>query len=374
MKETNILETIKHTLFRSWYTLDSLEDRIYHLVLDVVVFASVISVVMGLVMGLPKGAMLVTGLILLFLIILQFVTIRFPKYADTCRIVLVLGLNFVFFPLNFFASGGIHGGMILFYLAGLYLCAILLHGNSGRILFVLTLIWMELSIIISDKFPQLVPEVTHDQHMDSIRMTLILAGLAVYALTVLIFMSYESERKKNEVLVKSLQRLSVMDALSGLYNRRELFRRLEVMYGTEQKRTETLTRVGHYIAMFDIDDFKKLNDTYGHSFGDQALVAVSKVLNEMVSPEKGELSARYGGEEFVSILSAPDFETAFERVDQARKKISELHWEDRPDVRVTISGGLISCQDYPELKQAMHDVDELLYKAKSAGKNRILTE
>ena len=75
MKEMNVLEKIKHTLFRSWYTLDSLEDRIYHLVLDVVVFASVISVVIGLFMGLPKGAMFVTGLILLFLIILQFITI-----------------------------------------------------------------------------------------------------------------------------------------------------------------------------------------------------------------------------------------------------------------------------------------------------------
>ena len=135
MKEMNVLEKIKHTLFRSWYTLDSLEDRIYHLVLDVVVFASVISVVIGLFMGLPKGAMFVTGLILLFLIILQFITIRYQKCGDACRYALVLGLNFVLFPLNFFASGGVHSGMILFYLAGLYLCAILLHGNTGRVFF-----------------------------------------------------------------------------------------------------------------------------------------------------------------------------------------------------------------------------------------------
>lgn len=370
-----MLEKVKHFLFRSWFTLDTLHERIYHLVLDVIVFVSVISVIMGLFQHPPVQSMISISLILLFLIVLQFITIRYPRYSNTCRLVLVIGLNFVLFPFCFFASGGIHSGMILFYLAGLYLCAILLKGEFGRIIFAASLIWMIATIILAQHFPQLMPEVTSLQHYQVVRMTLILAGIAIYSLTVLILMSYDNERRQNEKLLETLQQLSIKDVLSGLYNRRELFRRLEVMYGgQEKKRTETLTREGRYIAMFDIDDFKKLNDTYGHSFGDQVLVSVSKVLNDMALQKNGELTARYGGEEFVSIISAPGMDRAFERVNAARLEIQKLRWDDAPRVRVTISGGLISCQDHPDLTQAMHDVDELLYKAKAAGKNQIMTQ
>jgi diguanylate cyclase (GGDEF)-like protein len=354
--------------------VDTLQERIYHLVLDVIVFASVIAVVIGLLQRQPRQAMISIALVLLFLIIIQFVTIRYPKYSKACRVVLVFGLNFVLFPYSFFVSGGIHSGMVLFYLTGLYLCAILLKGKTGQIVFLASLAWMELSIIVGQKFPGLVPEVTQDQHVRIVRMSLVLAGVAIYALTVLIFMSYDNERRQNEDLMKTLQQLSVKDVLSGLYNRRELFRRLEDMYGGQERKRDTLTRDGRYIAMFDVDDFKKLNDTYGHSFGDQVLVSVAKVLSDMVRLDRGELTARYGGEEFVSILIAQDKEEAFERVNLAVQEISQLRWNEAPEVRVSISGGLISCEEHPNLTQAMHDVDELLYKAKAAGKNQIIVK
>ena len=123
--------------------------------------------------------------------------------------------------------------------------------------------------------------------------------------------------------------------------------------------------------MFDLDDFKNLNDTYGHSFGDTVLVDVAQALQDMVRPDLGELSARYGGEEFVSILSAASLEEAFDRVDRARRRIAQLSWAEHPEVRVSISGGLLSCEDHPDLTQAMHDVDALLYRAKAENKNRI---
>ena len=91
----------------------------------------------------------------------------------------------------------------------------------------------------------------------------------------------------------------------------------------------------------------------------------------MIVPENGELTARYGGEEFVSILKAGSMDEAYARVDKARQQITELVWEDNPEVRVSISGGLISCEDHAELTVALHDADALLYKAKAAGKNCI---
>ena len=366
------MEKIKRVLFRSWYVLETLEDRIYHIILDVAVFISVISVAAGLLQRLPANSMLMTVMILLYLIVIQYITMRHPKYAKACRVALLLGFNLVLFPLCFFASGGIYSGMILFYLIGLSLCAMLVRGNAGGTIFVVSLLALELSITLSGRFPQLVQPMTPKQHLSDMKVTLLLTSLALYTMFILILRSYSQERRQNEELMEKLRTLSVRDALSGLYNRRELFRRMELMYGGAPKeRTETLSRAGHYIAMFDVDNFKKINDTYGHSVGDKALVSVSGVLRDMVDPKAGELTARYGGEEFVSVLSASSLDEAFERVDRARQQISELRWEELPGVSISISGGLICCDDHPDLTQAMHDADELLYKAKAAGKNRI---
>ena len=288
---------------------------------------------------------------------------RRPQCADTCR---------VLFPLHFFTSGGIYSGMILFFLTGLALSAMLLRGKFGGIVFVLSLLVMCACVVVSVHCPQLVQPMTQRQHRDNMISTLVLAGMALYSTILLILRAYVLERAQNRELMERLRSLSVMDSLSGLYNRRELFRRLEVMYGGEHsERSETLTCRGHNIAMFDADNFKALNDTYGHSFGDEVLVSISDVLRGMVRPEAGELTARYGGEEFVSILTASDMEEARARIEEARRQIEALRWESNPSVRVSVSCGLISCEKHLDLTNAMHDVDELLYAAKAAGKNRV---
>ena len=368
----NALEKIKHTLFRSWYTLETLEDRIYHIILDVAVFMSVPTVIFGIIQHMPGPSVVMSVAILVFLIIIQFVTMRCPKYADLCRMLLVLGMNLVFLPVCFFTAGGLHSGMILFFATGFVLCGLLLRGKTAGIVFTLTLVVMELALILSVRFPEFVEPMTPEQHLLDAETALILVGTSLFAVTGLLLRSYAEERDRNVDLMQKLRDLSVMDALSGLYNRRELFRRLEVMYGDIPKeRTETLSVDGRYLAMFDIDNFKTLNDTYGHGFGDTVLVSVANVLRDMVNPENGELSARYGGEEFVSILRAPSREEAYARVNQAREEIMSLSWEEFPSVRVSISGGLISCEDHADLTQALHDVDDLLYKAKAAGKNQV---
>lgn len=366
------MEKIKHVLFRSWYSLETLEDRIYHIILDVAVFMSVPTVVFGIVLHMPRASVIMSIAILLFLIVLQFVTIRFPKYSDLCRLLLVLGMNLVLMPVCFFSSGGLHSGMILFFATAFVLCGLLLRGRTAGIVFTLSLVVMELTLILSVRFPQFVEPMTAEQHLLDAQTSLFVVATALFAITSLILRSYAHERDQNVELMQKLRTLSTVDALSGLYNRRELFRRLEVMYGNKPKaRTETLALEGRYLAMFDIDNFKTLNDSYGHSFGDAVLVSVSQVLRDMIRPENGELSSRYGGEEFVSILCASSREEAYSRVDRARQEILSLRWEEYPDVRVSISGGLISCEDHPDLTRALHDVDALLYRAKAAGKNQI---
>ena len=366
------LEKVKHTLFRSWYTLDNLEDRIYHIILDVAVFMSVPTIVFGVILHMPRPSIIMSVAILLYLVVLQYVTMRHPKYSDLCRLLLVLGMNLVFLPVCYFTAGGLHSGMILFFATGFVLCGLLLRGKTAGIVFTLSLVVMELALILSVRYPEFVEPMTPEQHLSDAETSLIIVGTSLFAVTGLLLRSYAQERDSNVELMQKLRDMSVMDALSGLYNRRELFRRLEVMYGDIPKeRTETLSLEGRYIAMFDLDNFKTLNDTYGHGFGDTVLVSVADVLHKMVKPENGEMSARYGGEEFVSILCAPSREEAYARVNQARLEIMALRWEEHPEVGVSVSGGLIACEDHEDLTQALHDVDDLLYKAKAAGKNQV---
>lgn len=356
-----------------WSSLDSLDDRIFILTVTVSIFVCVITLAAGVLQGLPWEAQLATFGIFCFMIILLFLGIRFPSRRTLLRFCLVAGANFIFFPISFFASGGIHSGMILFFLVGLFLVAVMLRGNAGGIVFLLSLIGMILSVEFAQHFPDIVAPMSMEQHYQDVKITLIISGFGLYTITMLILMAYNRERQRNAELMETLRNLSVRDALSGLYNRRELFRRLEIMYhgSGKQERKNTLIRENHYIAMFDIDDFKALNDTYGHGFGDQVLSEVAHVLQDMVSAEKGEVAARYGGEEFVCVLIAGSMEEAYSRVEEARKQVSALSWEGRPSLQVHISGGIVSCMDGTDLTSTMREVDALLYQAKGSGKNRI---
>jgi len=241
------------------------------------------------------------------------------------------------------------------------------------IIFVLSLLFDIVMVELAQHFPQLVVPMSLKQHYQDVKVTLLISGFGLYIITVLILGAYEQERRRNEELMDSLHNLSVKDALSGLYNRRELYRRLEVMYGGGEavKREDTLVRTNHYIAMFDIDHFKVINDTYGHGVGDQVLRDVAGVLQSLVEGKNGEIASRYGGEEFVCVLQAESMEEAVRRVEEARQNVEALTWEEDPGLHVTISGGILSCMEDADLTKTMTQVDRLLYQAKAEGRNRI---
>lgn len=367
----SLLKRIKQYFVQTWGKLDTLDERIYHIVLVVGIIAALTSFIADLIQGLDSLALITTLALTAYLIALQFFSIRYPKFQRAGRVLLVAGVNFVLFPLIFFSSGGIYSGMILFYLLGFFLTAILIRGKLGGILFLLSFWGLELSITLAQRFPNAVAHMTPRQHYQDVKITLFLSGFSLYAISVLVFQAYRRERQHNQELMNRLQDLSTKDALSGLYNRRELFRRLDVMYRPAPQPRSELKKDNCYIAMFDVDNFKRLNDTYGHSFGDKALSGVSHVLQDMVHPEQGELASRYGGEEFVCTLYADSLDAAYARADAARQAISQLDWKEVPGLKVTVSGGIISCNDYPELDEAMKAVDKLLYRAKAAGKDHI---
>jgi two-component system, cell cycle response regulator len=167
-----------------------------------------------------------------------------------------------------------------------------------------------------------------------------------------------------------LQKLAALDPMTGIYNRRFGMARL----GEEFSRAvRTHGPLG--VMMFDIDHFKKVNDTYGHLAGDRVLIQVTKTAR--VALRDGDILMRYGGEEFLVILPAASKENARDVGERLRRMVEETSVADGDQViRVTISIGITS---YPELEVAgeqdlVKRADEALYSAKESGRNKVVVK
>jgi diguanylate cyclase (GGDEF)-like protein len=169
---------------------------------------------------------------------------------------------------------------------------------------------------------------------------------------------------ENARLYEQLQESANTDGLTQLYNR--LFFQKSLCERLENARRDSYDVS---VILYDIDDFKMFNDTYGHLFGDIVLKSVAQLVKESV--RKDDIVARFGGEEFIILLPHTSAEVAFEKANEIRKKVaSHVVCEKDISVSVTISVGVSS---FPELAQTgaqlLKSADIALYEAKANGKN-----
>lgn len=168
-------------------------------------------------------------------------------------------------------------------------------------------------------------------------------------------------------LFVSAQDLAIKDSLTSLYLKEYFFERL----AKEIKRARSKkSQVG--VIMIDIDDFKKVNDTYGHIVGDFVLKKLAKILTN-IAGGAGNIISRFGGEEFIISIAECDKKELLLLGEKIRRKIevSELTFR-RKKIIFTVSLGAILCSgDGNDVEMLMHKVDTLLYKAKKEGKNRL---
>src|SRR5689334_16313186 len=164
-----------------------------------------------------------------------------------------------------------------------------------------------------------------------------------------------------------LQDQVVHDGLTGLHNRRYL----EESLGREESRARRSGRsLG--VMMIDIDDFKRFNDTLGHSAGDAVLRAIGEYL--MMAARGEDIVCRYGGEEFVVVMSQAPHGTVLHRAEKLRQGVQELgiEYEGRLVGPITISVGVGIFPDHANSVEAVLRVaDAAMYKAKQAGRNRV---
>lgn len=168
---------------------------------------------------------------------------------------------------------------------------------------------------------------------------------------------------------KRLEELNTLDELTGLRNRRFLNQVLPMEYQRAFREKQPIS-----ILMFDIDHFKKLNDSYGHQFGDLCLVHAGKYIRKNLH-RPTDVAVRYGGEEFIVLLPSTDLEGAKEVAEKIRMEFeSNIVTDDNYSVSMTVSIGVAGeipsgRENYETL---LKEADGLLYQAKDAGRNRTM--
>ncbi|QXM06843.1 GGDEF domain-containing protein [Crassaminicella indica] len=186
----------------------------------------------------------------------------------------------------------------------------------------------------------------------------------IYRLETQIYFMLEEIKKKNAVL----KEISSKDYLTNMYNHKSFYKYLkDVIEASEKKNTPFC------LTIMDIDNFKKVNDTYGHLVGDAILKEISSIIHDHI--RKTDIGARYGGEEFAIIFPNASIEEAKKICERIRKAIENHTFDvNNQKIKITISGGIGSAIIKPSSSN-QHNfvafVDNLLYEAKRLGKNQL---
>lgn len=350
---------------------------------------------------IPTIITFVCGLITLGL----YIVFKITNNYDQLSLIVCAFLSFVFFPTMWLVSVGSYSSIPYYMITNAGIIALLLSGLKRKITFILFAFVVGALMVIEYHRPELA-EVYDSQFIRYVDLSfgLFTCLFSVVILISVLIDSYVEElnkskkylaaleeknkeiEAKNRMLTKSneeymkakeeaerlnrllneekqkLQELSITDYLTGAFNRRFITSCLSEEIEACHNSNKNLT-----IAMIDIDNFKSINDTYGHVFGDYVLKRiVSTIISNL---RQTDIVGRYGGDEFLVIMRNTNMEEGYSIMERIRQKILELEWEDY--LVITISGGIIEVGD-SEINSTLKNVDKLLYRAKQRSKNLIV--
>ncbi|MCP4163722.1 MAG: GGDEF domain-containing protein [Deltaproteobacteria bacterium] len=193
----------------------------------------------------------------------------------------------------------------------------------------------------------------------------ILPIIIISVLANFLVFSKERTRKKIFILKKDLEESAIKDPLTQLYNRRYMME-----YLIKQVACYKRLKTDVSLLLIDIDFFKKVNDTLGHSVGDSVLTELSQILQK--ATRDTDLVTRYGGEEFIIILSNTNNDTAFMVAERIRENVEQFSFNKVP-WNITVSIGISGLHNEDSISTLIDSADKNLYIAKEEGRNRIIS-
>ena len=210
----------------------------------------------------------------------------------------------------------------------------------------------------------------HEAEPLNVRLEYIIS-ITIFVILSLIFPAIAGFKliENDEKMQEKIKRLSEEDYLTKLYNRRKIHEIIE----TESKRSRRY-KSAFAVLLLDIENFKNINDTYGHKAGDLILRELGRVLHENV--RKSDIACRFGGEEFLLVLLDSPLQASRQHIERICTYVKELQirYGEQLLGTMTLSAGLVEVpdNDLMTVDDLLRAADEALYAAKRAGRDRIV--
>jgi len=370
-EESTTAQTTKQTtislLKRTFKQVYSKELPLEHLVFLYTAGAGILMSIFGLGYNMVQGIGVFTLPVLLLYLatVISSVLYSIVKNRWHGAAVIVLGSSaFLLIPFLWFTLGGVTGSTPpMMFTAGICI-AIVFKGALRTVMLVADTLMLIAFIALEFYFPEIIiPYANRAEHYSDLAFGLTMSFIANTILIYTVVGQYVKAREEKTRLVHRLEYLSLTDALTGLYNRRFLAASID-----EEMRRAYDTGAQLTLCILDIDHFKKINDTYGHDYGDEVLFNIGQIMNACLT--EGEIFGRYGGEEFVVLFPGKTPTKALPKVRALADHVRTHGWSHGKPV--TISGGLSSYVKGISYSDFIEAADKNLYHAKREGRDKII--
>ena len=282
------------------------------------------------------------------------------RHVKRAAYVIITLITFFEFPILYYIY---QTGTIVYMVLAMVAIATFLPTTAAVIFGCLAFLVDMSAVILAYYHPVDVELVTAESELNSMICSLMIVLFSVFTITIILNVQQKKQAEELTSLSRQLEQAADHDALTGLYNRRYLNRYLERLAQKGKKDV--------YAALIDLDFFKKVNDEYGHAFGDEVLIEFARILERNLIADG--IAVRFGGEEFMLIL--PD--VTEEEIRHMLAKMSadyRLFGKQKKNRAFTFSCGVEQFADGMDVSDVYRQADEKLYLAKERGRDRVIID
>ncbi|MBN2695555.1 GGDEF domain-containing protein [bacterium] len=339
------------------------EHRVFNGFIFTGFILSLSAIITNILLNLGFKVILASFLFAIFSLIIFYIS-RVKRYYKLPSIITVLILIFILSPSIWITNSGSGGGSQYFILLFGIVISVFSKGFLRAIFLISMFIVIVTLLIVETKYPEIIIQYPNEfSKKVDIAISYITSAIGIYILFIVFTNAYDSEHKKVLSYSEKLKELAFKDSLTSLLNHGKIISFLEMEVLKAERYERSLS-----ILMIDIDFFKKINDIYGHPFGDIVLKGVSDILIE--NSRNTDYVGRYGGEEFLIVAPETPKDNAVIFAERVREKIE--HFQFPNGVRITASIGVVSYQK-EGFKELLEKADQNLYIAKGEGRNRVVS-
>lgn len=285
----------------------------------------------------------------------------FSKYNYTYGLIATVIICFLIIPAIFLCSAGVKGGGLFLFIFGIFFLTVVVKKNLTYLILILFIEYVSM-MFLSLAFPRIVFINETITSVTAIVINFLIASVIIFIFLRIIITGYHREHRQLRITNEKLNHELITDDLTEIYNHRYIASEL-VRAVAEANENSKL-----FLLMYDIDDFKAVNDKYGHTVGNDILYEFAQMINNEIGKEG--ICARYGGEEFVILFKNKTADEVFAVAEKIRKNVESKLFVPDTDKKITVSCGIAKYKMGDNAEEFLESVDFKMYSAKQQGKNK----